>query len=100
LQQNDLSRSRFMAILAGLGASATGISTFVTAAESSAATLPAHGRTDHHNAEHEHKKLHQAHVQRQAAATHQVPAASSDVNAAAAAQAGKLWRLHPAGAAR
>jgi hypothetical protein len=87
LQQNDLSRSRFMAILAGLGASATGISTLLSAAESSAATLPARRGPAHDKAEQQHKKLHQAHVQRQAAATHQVPAASGDVNVAAAAQA-------------
>jgi steroid delta-isomerase-like uncharacterized protein len=88
LQQNDLSRSRFMAILAGLGASATGISTLVAAAESSAATLPARRRPAPHKTEHQHTKLHQAHVQRQAAATHQVPAASGDVNAAAAQATG------------
>jgi steroid delta-isomerase-like uncharacterized protein len=76
-----------MAILAGLGASAAGISTLVAVAESSAATLPARRGPAPHKAEHQHMKLHQAHVQRQAAATHQVPAASSDVNAAAAAQA-------------
>ena len=87
LQQHDLSRSRFMAILAGLGASATGIRTLMAAADSSAATLPARRRPGHHKAEHQHMKLHQAHVQRQAAATHQVPAASADVNAAAPAQA-------------
>jgi steroid delta-isomerase-like uncharacterized protein len=96
LQQHDLSRRRFMAILAGLGAS--GIRTLMTAAESRAATLPAHRRPAHHTAEHHHKKLHQAHVQRQAAATHQVPTASSDVNAPAAAQATDAADM--AGAAR
>jgi hypothetical protein len=65
LQQNDLSRSRFMAILAGLGASATGVRTLM-AAQCSAATLPARRRPGHHKAEHQHMKLHQAHVQRQA----------------------------------
>ena len=96
-QRHDLSRSRFMAILAGLGASATGISTLVSAAESSAATLPARRGPAHHKAEHQHMKLHQAHVQRQAAATQQVPAASGDVTAAAAQAAGAAAT---AGAAR
>jgi steroid delta-isomerase-like uncharacterized protein len=85
-QQHGLSRSRFVAILAGLGASATGISTLLAAAESSAATLPSRRKPAHHAIEHHHTALHQAHVQRQAGATHQEPATSGKVHAAAAAQ--------------
>lgn len=75
-QQKGLSRGRFMAALAGLGASATGIATLLSSAQASAAGLPPHFRPAHHATAQRHKQLHHAHVQRQAGAALPAPDAS------------------------
>jgi steroid delta-isomerase-like uncharacterized protein len=69
-----MTRSHFIAVLTGLGASATAISTLLSVAEADAAALPP-PRTFAHNAvEQQNAALHHAHVQRQSAATQQGPA--------------------------
>lgn len=73
-REQGLSRGRFMAILAGLGASASGIATLLSSAEASAAGLPPHYKPAHHTPE-QHKQMHHAHVQRQSGAT--VPSADA-----------------------
>ena len=71
VQRHDLSRGRFIAVLAGLGASATGIATLLASVEPAGAATrgprpaPLHSATQHHN-----KNLHVAHVRRQGSATH------------------------------
>lgn len=75
-REKGLSRGRFMALLAGLGASASGIATLLSSAEASAAGLPPRFRPAHHAADHHHKQLHHEHVQRQSAAT--LPAADGE----------------------
>ena len=75
-REKGLSRGRFMALLAGLGASAGGIATLLSSAEASAAGLPPRFRPAHHARASHHKQLHHEHVQRQSSAT--LPAADGE----------------------
>ena len=88
-KQKGLSRGRFIAALAGLGASTTAISTILCAAEADAATLPPRRAVTHHTADH-HKQLHHAHVTRQGQATAQHPA---EVGAASERQTQLLQKI-------
>lgn len=78
VQQQDLPRSRFIAILTGLGASATGVATLLSSADTATAAMlpprraPVSQPTQDHN-----KNLHAAHVRRQAHATQQTAAAGT-----------------------
>ena len=71
VRQKDLSRGRFIALLTGLGASATGIATLLASAESaSAAGLPPRRAHPQTNAQHHNTHLHEAHIRRQGTLTH------------------------------
>ncbi len=71
VRQKDLSRGRFIALLTGLGASATGIATLLASAETAnAAGRPPQRAHPHTNPHHHNTHLHEAHVRRQGAATH------------------------------
>ena len=72
VRQQDLSRGHFIALLTGLGASATGIATLLASAETAGAAgrppqRPQHPQT---NAQHHNTSLHETHVRRQGALTH------------------------------
>jgi steroid delta-isomerase-like uncharacterized protein len=71
VRSQDLSRGRFIALLTGLGASATGIATLLASAETAGAagrpTPPAHPHTA---AQRHNTHLHETHVRRQGALTH------------------------------
>ncbi len=87
-QDKDLSRGHFMAALAGLGLSTSGVATLLAATERGGAprSTPAHHATEHHN-----KTLHHEHVRRQAAAARGEPrAAGEDVSAVAVRRAQAL----------
>lgn len=80
VQRRDLSRSGFIAILAGVGASATGIATLLAATEraGSAALPPRRVPQPQPTASPQHhKQLHAAHVRRQGAATHRSASGAS-----------------------
>jgi len=71
VRRKDLSRGRFIALLTGLGASATGIATLLASAEAvSAAARPPQREHPHTNVHQHNTHLHEAHVRRQGAATH------------------------------
>lgn len=71
VRERQLSRGDFAKLLAGMGASATGIATLLasTNAVSAAQAHAARGKSAPSTA-HRHKQLHHAHVQRQGQATH------------------------------
>lgn len=69
-RHEDLSRGRFMAALASLGLSATGVATLRAATEGADAASPPRPAPPHHATEHHNKTLHHEHVRRQAGATH------------------------------
>jgi len=72
VHQNDLSRSRFIVLLTGLGASTAGIATLLASPEEArAATLPPCRIHTYQAVQSQNKHLHAAHVQRQAHATQQ-----------------------------
>jgi steroid delta-isomerase-like uncharacterized protein len=81
LRRKGISRSRFIAVLTGLGASATSIATLLSAAEVDAAALPPPRTFAHHAVERQNAQLHQAHVQRQSAATQHGSAAAGTMSA-------------------
>jgi steroid delta-isomerase-like uncharacterized protein len=71
VRQKDLSRGHFIALLTGLGASATGIATLLASAEStSVMARPPQRAHSHTNAPHPNTHLHEAHVRRQGTLTH------------------------------
>jgi len=80
LRQKDITRTHFIALLTGLGASATGIATLLSTSEADAATLPPPRTFAHHAVERQNARLHQAHVQRQSRATHEGSAAQGTVS--------------------
>ncbi len=67
VQHKDLPRGRFIALLTGLGASATGIATLLASAETAGAAgrPPPHTNVQHHNTH-----LHETHVRQQGTITH------------------------------
>jgi hypothetical protein len=79
VRQKDLSRGHFIALLTGLGASATGIATLLASAEStSVMARPPQRAHSHTNAPHPNTHLHEAHVRRQGTLTHGIaPTAAS-----------------------
>jgi steroid delta-isomerase-like uncharacterized protein len=88
VRRGELTRARFMAILAGLGASAGGITTLLASTGADAATR--HSRHMHHHATKRHNlALHHEHVRRQAGATHAGP----DTASADALEAGRAEKL-------
>jgi len=71
VRQKDLSRGHFIALLTGLGASATGIATLLASAEAAGATAhPLQRAHPHTSAPHHNTHLHEAHVRRQGTLTH------------------------------
>ncbi len=73
VRSRDLSRGRFIALLTGLGASATGIATLLASAETAdAAGRPPPRAHPHTSAQHHNTHLHETHVRRQGALTHGV----------------------------
>jgi len=93
LRQKDLSRSAFMAILAGLGASATGIATLMSSAEADAAALPPRRHSPSHGKTHHNLKLHHEHVRRQVGATGGAAPAAGPAAALDAVRAQKLQEI-------
>ncbi len=77
-RHKDLSRARFMAALAGLGMSATGVATLLATTACAAAAPPPRPAPPHHATEHHNKTLHHKHVQRQASVTHGEPRAAGE----------------------
>jgi steroid delta-isomerase-like uncharacterized protein len=80
VRQNGITRSHFIAVLTGLGASATGISTLLSAA-ADAAALPPPRAFVHHAVEQQNAQLHHTHVQRQSGATQEGPSSAGAVSA-------------------
>ncbi len=80
-QQHEISRSRFVALLAGVGVSSTGIEMVSSTADAQAARLPATTDTKKHaGKQHKNKKLHHVHVQRQGSATLGGPVTASSLD--------------------
>lgn len=92
VREHELSRSDFAKLLAGMGASATGIATLlasasaVRAAPAGAPHVSAAVATSHH-----HHQLHHQHVQRQAQATH--PAGVPGTGTTSAVQTHRAQKL-------
>ncbi len=81
VRQKGISRSHFFAVLTGLGASVTAISTLLSVAEADAAALPPPRAFAHNAVEQQNEQLHHAHVQRQSRATQQGPATTGAMSA-------------------
>jgi steroid delta-isomerase-like uncharacterized protein len=78
---NEISRSRFVALMAALGVSTLGIEMLSAAPEVKAAGLPPKTNTKANAAEqHKNKKLHHVHVQRQGKATKGSPVIASELD--------------------
>ncbi len=71
VRRQDLSRGRFIALLTGLGASATGIATLLASAETADAVgRPTPRGRPHTTVQRHNTSLHETHVRRQGAITH------------------------------
>src|SRR5579871_3383105 len=81
LRRKGITRGRFIAVLTGLGVTATGIDILISAADADAAALPPPRTFAHQAVERQNAHLHQAHVQRQSAATQQGAAPAGAMSA-------------------
>ncbi len=80
-RRHEISRSRFVALLAALGMSSVGIEMVSSTSDAQAAHLPPKTNTKKHAAtQHKNKKLHQEHVQRQGGATQGSPVSASSLD--------------------
>jgi steroid delta-isomerase-like uncharacterized protein len=96
VRRHDLSRGQFIALLTGLGATATGIAALLSTADSGdAAASHAHDKPVPPAVQHHNQKLHDAHVRRQGHATRGVRPSSSTQATGEAASAGQAAALSP-----